>query len=420
MFSGILSILRSLNFYEYILLFIPISLIFGPTYLNFFLILSSLIFLYEFYKKNFFNQIKFSWFFFCLIFICYNFIRAIYASDQMHALQSSFSQIRFLFFSLFIYLCIPRVTNINFILKFWLVVILAVAFDVLLQYYFSKDIFGYPLVGARGGFARPSGPFGESLRAGTFLSFTTIPIFFYYFNKFNSLTLKNKFIISIVYIFLFLVIAISGERLALVVFVSSSIVFLFFNFYIKKFLFFLLLIFIFLFSIFISNISFQLRMNELGKITTNFYESSYGRLWESSYLVFKQNKLFGVGLKNYRFECDNNLKPIDPRPDNPAQLCSTHPHNFILELLSETGIIGFLIFFIFFYKLLIFLRNRIKNLKNNFLFNEYKGLVYGNILMLFIYIWPLKTSGSFFTTWNGSFFWLNLGLALLLTKNNKI
>jgi len=317
-------------------------------------------------------------------------------------------------------LCIPRVTNINFILNFWLVVILAVAFDVLYQYYFSKDIFGHLLVGERGGFARPSGPFGESLRAGTFLSFTSIPIFFYYFTRFNSLTFKNKFIISIAYIFLFLVIAISGERLALIVFLSSSIVFLFFNLNIKKFLFFLFIIFIFLFSIFITNISFQLRLNELAKITTNFYESSYGRLWESSYLVFKQNKLFGVGLKNYRFECDNNLKPIDPRPDSPHQLCSTHPHNFVLELLSETGIIGFLIFFIFFYKLIIFLRNKIKNLKNNFLFNEYKGLVYGNILMLFIYIWPLKTSGSFFTTWNGSFFWLNLGLALLLTKNNKI
>ena len=420
MFSNVLSILRSLNFYEYIILFIPLSLIFGPTFINFFLILSSIIFLYEFYKKNFFNQIKFSWFLFCLIFICYNFIRAIYASDQMHALQSSFSQIRFLFFSLFIYLCIPRVTNINFILNFWLVVILAVAFDVLYQYYFSKDIFGHLLVGERGGFARPSGPFGESLRAGTFLSFTSIPIFFYYFTRFNSLTFKNKFIISIAYIFLFLVIAISGERLALIVFLSSSIVFLFFNLNIKKFLFFLFIIFIFLFSIFITNISFQLRLNELAKITTNFYESSYGRLWESSYLVFKQNKLFGVGLKNYRFECDNNLKPIDPRPDSPHQLCSTHPHNFVLELLSETGIIGFLIFFIFFYKLITFLRNKIKNLKNNFLFNEYKGLVYGNILMLFIYIWPLKTSGSFFTTWNGSFFWLNLGLALLLTKNNKI
>ena len=229
MFSNVLSILRSLNFYEYIILFIPLSLIFGPTFINFFLILSSIIFLYEFYKKKFFNQIKFSWLLFCLFFICYNFIRSIYSLDQLHSLQSSFSQIRFLFFSLFIYLCIPRVTNINFILNFWLVVILAVAFDVLYQYYFSKDIFGHLLVGERGGFARPSGPFGESLRAGTFLSFTSIPIFFYYFTRFNSLTFKNKFIISIAYIFLFLVIAISGERLAFIVFLSSSIVFLFFE-----------------------------------------------------------------------------------------------------------------------------------------------------------------------------------------------
>ena len=127
-----------------------------------------------------------------------------------------------------------------------------------------------------------------------------------------------------------------------------------------------------------------------------------------------------MGLKNYRYFCDNYLKPIDPRPESQYQLCSTHPHNFILEILAETGIAGFTIFFIFFYKLIIFLKSRIKVLKKQPFFNEYAGLVYGNILMLFVYIFPLKTSGSFFTTWNASFFWMNLGFALLLTKNNKI
>ena len=40
-------------------------------------------------------------------------------------------------------------------------------------------------------------------------------------------------------------------------------------------------------------------------------------------------------------------------------------------------------------------------------------------MVLIIYVWPIKTSGSFFTTFNGSFFWFNLGLAMLLINNFK-
>jgi O-antigen ligase len=101
------------------------------------------------------------------------------------------------------------------------------------------------------------------------------------------------------------------------------------------------------------------------------------------------------------------------------QFCSTHPHNFLLEILSETGLVGFSIFFIFFFYLILYLKKKIRYLKSHLIFKKHSHLLYGNILILLIYIWPLKTSGSFFTTWNGSFFWLNLGIALLITKGKN-
>ena len=165
--------------------------------------------------------------------------------------------------------------------------------------------------------------------------------------------------------------------------------------------------------IYFNSPSFNSRVKDFNNILANFYDSSYGRLWESSYLLFEKNKIFGVGLKNYRVDCDNQ---IDPRPQSIPQFCSTHPHNFFLEILSETGLVGFSIFFIFFFYLIFYLKNRIRYLKSDLNFKKYSSLLYGNILILLIYVWPLKTSGSFFTTWNGSFFWLNLGIALLITK----
>ena len=85
-------------------------------------------------------------------------------------------------------------------------------------------------------------------------------------------------------------------------------------------------------------------------------------------MFFKDNFFFGVGLKNYRVVCDFQT---DPRPDHPAQFCSTHPHNFLLEILSETGFIGFIIFYIFFISLILGLvKFYNKNFKENKIFTS--------------------------------------------------
>jgi O-antigen ligase len=162
--------------------------------------------------------------------------------------------------------------------------------------------------------------------------------------------------------------------------------------------------------------TFRTRINEGYNILNNFYNSSYGRLYESSFLlfIFKKNYIFGVGLKNYRVDCD---RQIDPRPINRYQFCSTHPHNFYLEILTETGIIGFFIFTLSFVFLSIFIKKEMnKNYKS---FKKFSTIAYGSLIVLLIYFWPMKTSGSFFTTWNGSIFWFNLGILLLMTKKDK-
>ena len=53
--------------------------------------------------------------------------------------------------------------------------------------------------------------------------------------------------------------------------------------------------------------------------------------------IFKNNTLLGSGFKTFRFAC---LEFIHKK--NIA--CTSHPHNIYIEILSDTGIIGFLIF----------------------------------------------------------------------------
>ena len=312
-------------------------------------------------------------------------------------------------FSLFIFLCISNTKNIEFIIKFWLVLVLFVSFDAIYQYFFLKNIFGLPIRET----TRLSGVFGKELIVGAFIAYTSVPIIFFYFQKFYNLNFKLKLFYSLIYLFLFTTVALSGERLSFLIFFVSSIITFIFNTTFKKFIIMSMSLIILLIIIYFKSSSFNVRVKDFNNILLNFYDSSYGRLWESAYLLFDKNKIFGVGLKNYRVDCDNQ---IDPRPESIPQFCSSHPHNFFLEILSETGLVGFSIFFIFFFYLIFYLKNRIRYLKSDLNFKKYSSLLYGNILILLIYVWPLKTSGSFFTTWNGSFFWLNLGIALLITK----
>jgi O-antigen ligase len=380
----------------------------GPFWVNFSLILSSVIFLYELIKKNYYNEIKLNWIYFYLIFVFYNILHSFFATDILNSLQSSFFQFRYLLFSLFIFLCISNSKNIEFIIKFWLGLVLLVSFDTIYQYFFLKNIFGLPIRGVR-----PSGLFGKELVVGAFIAYISVPVIFYYFNKFYNQNLKGKFLYSLIYLFLFTTVALTGERLSFLVFFISSIIIFIFNTSLKKFIILTMTLIIFLITIYFNSSSFNSRVKDFNNILANFYDSSYGRLWESGYLLFEKNKIFGVGLKNYRVDCDNQ---IDPRPESIPQFCSTHPHNFVLEILSETGLVGFFIFFIFFFYLIFYFKNKIRYLRSDIAFKKYSSLLYGNILILLIYVWPLKTSGSFFTTWNGSFFWLNLGIALLITK----
>ena len=118
---------------------------------------------------------------FYLLFIAFYIIfTSFFATNYIHALQSSFSQIRFLLFSLFIYLCIPHLKNIDLIIKTWSLLILFIAFDTLIQFYLRHDIFGikspaYP--------ERLSGPFGEELIVGAFISIMSVPLFSYFYEK---------------------------------------------------------------------------------------------------------------------------------------------------------------------------------------------------------------------------------------------
>ena len=70
-----------------------------------------------------------------------------------------------------------------------------------------------------------------------------------------------------------------------------------------------------------------------------FKDNHHKAHYLTSYEIFKDNKIFGSGIKTFRYLCgDKKYENIKTKYAN--HRCATHPHNIYLEILSETGIFG--------------------------------------------------------------------------------
>ena len=165
----------------------------------------------------------------------------------------------------------------------------------------------------------------------------------------------------------------------------------------------------------------QMLMHTFGVATkaTVFMPDHIG-LFSSAIDIFQKNIFFGGGVKTFRINCKNThieklIKLQTPYPN--IVFCSTHPHNYYLQLLAETGLIGFLFILAIFIKLFFNYLKQIYNLlkKDKKVSNEYVTILSGII----IYIWPLTTTGSFFNNWICSILFLQIGIYLYIRNEYK-
>ena len=74
--------------------------------------------------------------------------------------------------------------------------------------------------------------------------------------------------------------------------------------------------------------------------------ANHGKIFLTAYESFKTQKILGNGYKSFRIKCFVFAN------EDKNYLCSTHPHNYHLEVLHDTGIIGFSILSFFVISLL--------------------------------------------------------------------
>ena len=121
------------------------------------------------------------------------------------------------------------------------------------------------------------------------------------------------------------------------------------------------------------------------------------------------NKYIGGGIKSFRINCwqRKNIQSWE------SGACNTHPHNYYLEILTDLGIVGFFILSTIF--LIVIYQSIVKryffstDLKNNSLMTPF-------MFIFLMEVFPIKSSGSFFTTTNATFFFLILAITVAFSR----
>ena len=294
--------------------------------------------------------------------------------------------------------------------------VLFVSLDLIYQLIVGIDIFGNVKTPNK-----LSGPFGEEKIAGSYLQRFGIFIFFLFPLITKS---KNKiypFLLSLfLFALIFFSIVISGNRMPLILFLfmftilflierrlrkltlvfgvlALAIFFLVYNLneaaenYTKHFINSSFQIFYFLKEVFLNGNS--------PVITNNYIKEFY-----TGYAAWKENPVIGGGVDSFYSNCSKTIA-----------WCASHPHNYYLEIMTELGLIGLLLIVILFCNLVFI------SLSNKDFVTMYfeKNLITPFILIMFVEIFPIKTTGSFFTTGNSTFIFIIIGIIIgLYEKSN--
>ena len=404
------------NLILFISFFLPFTYIIGIAITEFFVTLMILLFLIVNRNIQVYKNKLFIFFLLISFYFSINSIFQIYDNDLR---ISSIFHFRFALFSLSIFFLIEYSTSDTskskkILLGIFMILILLIL-DSFLQFLSGKNIFGFEIKNDR-----VSGIFDDELILGSFLlKVFPLTIWLIYFSNFEISKYKNLLIIFFsMYI---ITVYLSGERTSLFLIFLTTILFMFYlhnlrTILLKSFLIFLL----FVMSTFITNFGKsdpfnRIFINTFNQITNNFYtkkdiqldkkdlgdmtkdlkqniqifSTDHNGHYLLAYYLFKQAPIFGKGPEGFRYYCrkvEYNSK---------IGICSTHPHNIFMQLLSETGLIGI---FFYLFGLIFVIFSLLKIYKKNIdLKNKYNFYIVS--IAIIVNFFPLLPSGNFFNNW---------------------
>tara|TARA_B100000989_G_scaffold180379_1_gene135557 strand:+ start:4760 stop:6028 length:1269 start_codon:yes stop_codon:yes gene_type:complete len=405
------------NFPVILFSLIPFFLITGPLLSDLSISLISILFLFYCFKEKNFSYFRNKYFYFFLVFWGYLIINSLINNINLDSLKISFFYFRYGVFVIAIVALLN--TDSKFIKYFFFCIFFCfttLIIDGFYQYFFGENILGW----VNKNTTRVSSFFGDELILGGYLC-RLWPIFFglsiLIFNQ------KNKLFLIFILIFILseALIFLSGDRSPFFfINLSAFFVILFSKNLLKLRL--LTLLSSILLLIIISFVNpnakeriFDKTLNQMNLLNNQsqiyIFTPGHHYIYTSAYKMFLDNKVLGVGVKNFRNICRDPKYYV-----NNKEVCNTHPHNTYLQILTETGVIGFIFLII---TLLYFCKHVSKHLllkfKGKYYFTDFQICILSGIV---IYLWPFVPTGNIFNNWLNIAMILNLPF-LIWSKNLK-
>ena len=445
----------SIKILKILTLIYPLTFVFGNPVINLSTLLIILFGLISFKKTLFHFDDKKIILFFGLFFltVLFSTIFEVIKNGHYNDWIKAFLYLRFFLLMIVIKeLVRSGMLKINDFILACLVISGIVAIDLTIQFIFGKNLFGIEPIYPNTETVYFTGIFKEELIAGGFiLMFSILGIFSLPLIFKNIKKIYLLLILIIVISFYFFAILLSGNRMPIIMFLIFLIMM---SIFVKKKQYKSLFYGVSLTLLIISSISIlssdtlkkkfgsfyvgipnplniikQLQINypELDKfkgsgkqfinLPINKSEKKYelmsfhtghSFIYLTSLDLFIDDPIIGKGIKSFRNNCNNKVYL-------PGRVCESHPHNFILEILNDTGIIGLMTIFI---PVLILLINLYKEyLLGEGRRNNISNWIYLAIIMcLLTHFFPFKSTGSFFSTFNSTYIFLVIGFSLGLNE----
>jgi O-antigen ligase len=413
--NDLLSKSKEFFFLDILIYFSVASTLAGPLMLNMFTTITVLVFFFYSLKKNILNKFLKKNLFFISIFSFIFIVNVFNSYLPLDSLQRFLSILRFSCFSICMIYLLKNYKEFESNLSKILIIILVLIMISMMYQYINGSIFGAPSF-TNHGFGL-SGIFKDEYIAGSVISklfFFSLPFIVSFKNK--KISVFVFLLVGIVFIIL------SNQRTPIVMMTVSFFLYLLLtNIYnYKNKLFLILLSFLLGFLILknhesiykkvIVKTSIQFSLDKDVSLLKKIKDTQWGAHYLTAIEITKDHKIIGSGLKTFRHICSyDKYESIESKQK--GFRCSTHPHNIYLELASELGVFVTLFFLIFMFYVLIKLLLLIKN-------NNCNSLEY--FIAFFILFWPIQITGSFFSSFNGFFYFFGLAIVLFNINNKKL
>ncbi|WP_417814996.1 O-antigen ligase family protein [Thalassospira alkalitolerans] len=142
------------------------------------------------------------------------------------------------------------------------------------------------------------------------------------------------------------------------------------------------------------------RAMAIGNVVGDYSGSIYGELSALGWRLFTEHPVTGTGMGNFGLVCP------DYRAEGVIRECHPHPHNFYIEWLSDTGLVGTLPWLVF---VAIIVWAGVHHIRNGSRQSLVAGLYLGTLVLSFF---PMAATQSAFSNWPAILAWNSIAVAV--------